>query len=166
MAAWSSVLPVSFRASNAISERNQLTLDAADRIIAVLSRSDGNSAPEGIAYPEPAPNFCFDALFCTEPVPASAESAQATRGNAAGSRIVYTRINDQKEAGASPLLEVAGEPMPQGSPCPGAGGGTTHGRRRGTLRPAGARLTPRVRLRGSRRSEGWLSVPIYGCSCD
>ena len=81
-----------------LEEAAQTALDAADRIIAVLDRMDGDADQEDGGDAEPS---------------------LAAPKNATGSQIVYVRGNDrdrEEEAPETVLPEVTAEPMPESQP--------------------------------------------------
>ncbi|MCJ2092809.1 hypothetical protein MKK67_09885 [Methylobacterium sp. J-072] len=82
-----------------LEEAAQVALDAADRIIAVLDRMDGDADLEDGGDDEPS---------------------LAAPENTAGSQVVYMRGNDQDcetEAAEIVLAEVAAEPEPETPPA-------------------------------------------------
>ncbi|MCJ2054751.1 hypothetical protein [Methylobacterium sp. J-070] len=88
-----------------LEEAAQIALDAADRIIAVLDRMDGDTDDEDGADDEPS---------------------LAAPENAAGSQITWLRGNDQDretEAPETVLPEVAAEPQPEAQILPWRGRG-------------------------------------------
>jgi hypothetical protein len=82
-----------------LEEAAQIALDAADRIIAVLDRMDGDTDHEDDADDEPS---------------------LAAPENTGGSQVVYMRGNDQDREAEAPetvLPEVAAEPEPETPPA-------------------------------------------------